>query len=280
MDIADLFTFTLVDGVTVLRWCAWDYDLKVAGEVYSSQNPWLTRSKWSVTNTMTVPSLTVYLRALNSGFNGGANIKKQIGDGLFDGATFLLSRLYIPSPIPRTGPDTTTYGVIDIFGGNTAGLDLIGTKATISVKGKNNLLDQYAPRNIYQVGCNHAFCDIGCTLNRASFTTAYTVGASPTDIFIPWSGTAPVNFLNYTQGTVAMTSGAASGQRRTIVLATSLGLTLAYPLSDDPVIGDTFTAFEGCDKTFDSGTGQSCTDRANTDNYDGYEFVPPPTAAI
>lgn len=279
MNIADLFIFTLLDG-TILRFCAWDYDLTIGGDVYSSAKPWLTRSKWNVTNTMQVPSLTVFIRAQNDDFNGGTNIKKQAGDGLFDGAQFLLSRLYIPAPIPITGPDTTTYGTIDLFGGNTAGLDIIGTKITLSIKGMSNLLDQYAPRNIYQVGCNHAFCDLGCTLNRATFTASYTMGATPTDIFVPWSGAAPGNYLNYTQGTLAATGGPASGQRRTVVLATTSGLTLAYPFSDTPLTGDAFTAFEGCDKTFNSGTGQSCTDRANTDNYDGYEFVPPPTAAI
>jgi uncharacterized phage protein (TIGR02218 family) len=280
MDIADLFVFTLVDG-SIQRWCSWDADLSVSGQSYSSQKPWLTRSKWNVTNTMEVPSLTVYLRALNDNFNGGANVKTQINNGLFDGCTFQLSRLYIPAPIdPRVGPDTATYGTMQLFGGDVAGIDLIGTRADITVKGSTNRLDQYAPRNVIQVPCNHAFCDPGCTLLRASFTTSFVMGSSPTSVFVPWSGSAPSNYSNYVAGTVAVTSGAASGARRTVVAASSLGLTLAYPLYALPTGGDTFTAFQGCDKTFNSGSGQSCTDRSNTQNYRGFEFTPPPLAAI
>lgn len=272
---ADIFHFTLVDGVTNLYMAAWDRDLTVSGQVYSCSKPWPTRGKWSVENTMVVPSLTVTLRALNDSFNGGANIKTQIHNGLFDGAQFLLSRAYMVHP-----NDTVTLGTIDLFGGEVAGLDLIGTLANLTVKGKVNKLDQYAPKNMLQIGCNHAFCDVGCTLSRVAFTTAYTVGVAPTPTFIPWNGAAPGNFANYLGGSVQITGGPASGQWRTVTIADNTGLTLSYPLYQTPVHGDAFKAFEGCDKTFNSGSGRSCTDRSNTQNYRGFEFVPPPTTAV
>lgn len=271
---ADIFQFTLIDGVTNFYWTAWPTDLVVAGQSYSSRAPWLKRSKWNVSNTMEVPSLEVDLSALNAGFNGGANIKTQIHNGLFDGASFLLSRVFMPSP-----NDTTTLGAIALFGGDTAGIDLDGARAKITIKGKNNRLDQFVPRNVFQVGCNHAFCNPGCTLNRATYTTSYTVGASPTSTFIPWAS-APSTPVRYRGGTIAFTSGPDSAQRRTIMAADSTGMTLAYPLYSVPAPGDAFTAFEGCDKTFASGSGQSCTDRSNTQHYRGYEFTPPPNAAI
>ena len=271
---ADLFKFTLVDGVTTFYWCAWPTDLVVSGQTYSSRAPWLKRSKWNVTNTMAVPSLTVDLMALNDAFNGGASIKQQIHNGVFDGASFLLSRAFMPTP-----NDTSSLGAIDLFGGDTAGIDLIGTTATITIKGKVNKLDQFVPRNIFQIGCNHAFCNPGCTLNRVTYTASYTVGASPTSTFIPWAS-APASPGKYALGTIAFTSGPDSAQRRTITAADSSGLTLAYPLYSTPAPGDAFTAFEGCDKTFNSGSGQSCTDRANTQHYRGYEFIPPPNSSF
>lgn len=271
---ADLFTFTLVDGVTVYYFTSWDGDLVANGNTFSSRKPWIERSQWNVSNKMEVPNLKIVLAALNDSFGGGANIKLQIHNGLFDGASMLLQRAYMTSP-----GDTSTLGTVDLFGGLIAGIDLDGIHADIVVKGKNGTLDQNAPRNIFQIPCNHAFCDVGCTLNRATFTSPYSSGASPSTVFIPWSS-APSNPDRYINGTLAFTSGPASGSRRNITAADSSGVTLAYPLYVLPGAGDSFTAFEGCDKSFNSGSSQSCTARSNTQHYRGFEFVPPPNAAF
>jgi len=272
---ADLFRFVLADGVTIFHWTSWDVDLLANGFTYSSKKPWLTRSKWNVTNTMQVPSLVVKLQAQNVDFNNGANIKTQIHNGLLDGAAFLLSRAYMTTP-----GNTSALGTVDLFGGETAGIDLIGNLVNITIKGKVNKLDQYAPKNVTQKGCNHAFCDIGCTLNRVTFTTAFSVGTGPSLTFIPWTGTPPGNAVNYLGGSIQILTGMGAGQWRTVISADASGLGLSYPLYQLPAVGDDFNAFEGCDKTFDSGSGRSCTDRSNTQNFRGFEFVPPPTAAI
>lgn len=270
---AELYAFTLSDGSTVHRWTSWDSDLLVGGNVFISQGPFLKRTKWNVTNTMQVPELTINLLALNDGFNGGADIKTQIRNGLFRGATFLLQDLYMPVP-----GDTVTLGTADMFGGVVAGITIEGAKAEITIRGKNNLLDQYAPRAIYQPGCFHGFCDAGCTLLRADFTTSFTVGSSPapTGSFLPWAS-APGDPSLYIGGELTMTSGAAAGQSRDIAAADSSGLTLEYPLYDLPAAGDGFDALEGCDYTKDSGNGRSCADRSNEQHFFGFPFIPPPT---
>jgi len=269
----DLYVFTLADGVTTYRWTTWETDLVVAGHNYSSKDQWLKGGDWSVTNDMTVPTMQVDLYALDDAFGGGANIKTQIHNGLFDGATCLMSQLFMETP-----GDTASLGAIDLFGGVTGAIDIIGSGATITVKGKNNLLDQNAPRNTYQIPCQHGFCDVGCTLNRATYTTSYAVGASPSTYFLPWPGAAPANYAKYRSGWLAMTSGAASGSRRSITAADATGLTLAYPLWNLPAPGDTFSATEGCTKMQNDGSGQDCTARGNTQNYRGFRWVPPPSA--
>lgn len=271
---ADLFQFTLSDGLTSYYWCSWHRDLTWDGQLYSSRAPWINRSGWSVTNDLTVPSMTVRLMALNDDFEGGGNIKLQLHNGLFDGATCTMSRVFMETP-----GDTSSIGAITLFGGVVAGIDVNGSLATIEVKGKNNLLNQNVPRNMAQIPCNHAFCDAGCTLNRAAFTSSYVVGTSPTAIFIPWSGSPPGNAANYRKGTLTMTSGGATGSRRSIIAADATGLTLSYPLWTEPLAGDTFTAFEGCTKMFDDGSGQDCTARSNQQHYRGFEFIPPPSSA-
>lgn len=272
---ADLFQFTLSDRVTNYCWTSWDVDLFYDGQTYASKAPWLTRSKWNLANTMEVPSLDIVMSAGGAGFGSGGPIQQQIHDGLFDGATFLLSRAYMQTP-----GDTAALGALALFGGVVGQCVIADSKITITAKGKNNLLDQMAPRRVYQTTCNHAFCDAGCTLSAAAFTAAYTVGAGATAIFLPWAGAAPANPQNYTFGVVTFTGGVCAGQQASIALGTSAGLFLAYPLYAVPAAGDSFTAFQGCDKTYDGGaagpTTQSCTARGNTQHYDGFDFVPPP----
>jgi uncharacterized phage protein (TIGR02218 family) len=265
---ADLFQFTLIDGVTNLYWSAWDgQGIAYAGNFYASQNPWLTRSKWSLANTMEVPSLDIALRAGNGEFNGGAQIKEQLHNGLFDGASMLLSRAYMTSP-----GSTAALGAIALFGGVVAGIAITGSKVTLTCKGKNNLLDQYAPRNVYGIGCSHNFCDANCTLNAASYTSGYTVGSGATAVFVPWPGTAPANYALYANGEIAFTSGPCSGQSRTIMNGNTSGLNLAYPLYEIPNAGDSFTALQGCDKTLNT-----CKNiYSNLQHRRAFDFVPPP----
>jgi uncharacterized phage protein (TIGR02218 family) len=272
---ADLFVFTLADGVTQYHWTSWDRDLVAEGVTYASRDPWLSCSGWSVTNTLEVTTSTITMAALNGAFNGGANLKTQIHNGLFDGASVLISEAYMTTP-----GDAGALGPLPVFGGKVGAIDLTGAEASLTVNSKVNDLAQNVPRNLYQIGCNHSFCDAGCTLNRAAFTAAFAVGSSPapTSTFIPWAS-APGDPVLYAGGWVAFTSGAASGSRRTVLAADSEGLTLAYPLYQAPAAGDAFTAFEGCDKTFNSGSGQSCADRGNTQHYRGFEFVPPPNSS-
>jgi uncharacterized phage protein (TIGR02218 family) len=271
LSIAELFTFTLADNATVHRWTSWNSSLPVGANTFEARGQKLKRTKLNVTNTMQVPELTVRLLSLNDDFNGGGSIKRQIRNGLFTGAMFLMQDLYMPTP-----GDTITLGTMDMFGGVVAGITIEGAVCQITIRGKNNLLDQYAPRAIYQPGCYHGFCDAGCTLDVADFTLPYTVGSSPTAIFLPWAS-APGDPSLYVQGQILMTSGAAMGQSRDVVDADGTGLTLEVPLYDMPLAGDTFDAVEGCDYTKASGNGRSCADRANEQNYFGFPFIPPPT---
>jgi hypothetical protein len=276
LEKAELFTFTLADGITIHRWTSWDSDLTFGGNQFSSRQPWLKRTRWNVTNTMQVPEIEVRLLALNASFNGGADIKTQIRNGLFRGATFLLQDLYRWKPTPDTWAD---LGTTDIFGGSVAGVTIKGAEALITVRGKNNLLDRYSPRNVYQTGCVHTFCDVGCTLNRATFTNSFTIGASPTAIFIPWAA-APGNPSLYVGGEVIVTSGEAAGQTRDVAAADGTGLTLEYPLYDLPAAGRHLRRLSRAVTTPRTPARAAAARIAATKiNFLGFPFVPPPTTA-
>ena len=88
--------------------------------------------------------MKITLSDLNEGFAGGSTIKLQIHNGLFDGATYTMTRAYMIN-----ANDTTTLGtdrIIFVAVASIAGLDLDGLEGFNRVaKGKNNLLEQNVP---------------------------------------------------------------------------------------------------------------------------------------
>lgn len=281
---ADLFTITLLNG-TIYRWTDFDQNVQVLGlgdvpYLFAAQGPLLQRSRLGVKNTVEVPELVIKLSALDTDFVGGQSIKTQLHNGYLDGAAVFLDRTFFAPPLPANG--ATINGVIGgngldptggLFAGRMSSAKITAVGAELTIKGANVLMNQYVPRNDYQVPCGHTFCDPGCTLAAATFTTTNTVGAGSTNRVIQW-GTLPGAPNVYTFGVLTMTSGAALGQIRTIKLSSAGGIVLQYPLYNAPATGDTYSVLKGCSKNENDGSGQDCTTYANTQHYRGFPYVP------
>lgn len=262
---ADLFTFTLASG-TVYRWTTSDRDISVAGAIWSAVGPVLTRTGWSVKNTMTIASMTLKLFSTGTDF-GGINIKSAIHNGLLDGAVVSLRRVIMP-----TFGDTS-LGPVDIFTSRVSTVTVTALGADIVVKGGNVALQQYAPKNTYQLGCIHALYNAGCTLVRTAHQETHTVTTAST-IVVQLSSPSidPALFLH---GTVLVTSGAAAGSLRTIKSVSSSGVGLAYPLYVAPQLGDTAVLTQGCNHSL-----ARCSVFGNTAHYRGFPFIPPVETAF
>ena len=259
LSMADFYKITLLDG-TVYHWTNWDVDLTWSLHTYTHMN--LKRGKWNLTNSMTVPSMDLTIYSAGEAFDGSNSIKWQVTNGLFDGAVILHSQAFMQAP-------PTIIGVMDLNAWIAGEAEIGSTTVALTLKGKNNRLNANAPRNLYQAGCLHAFCDDGCTLARASYTTSHVVGSgTPTQTYIPWD-TAPSDYAKYQYGTVKFTSGDASGQSATVTSVSSSGLTLAYPLIEAPAAGDSFTAFKGCAKT-----KTACTAYSNIQHWRAFPYTP------
>src|SRR5258708_16703389 len=101
-----------------------------------------------------------------------------------------------PPPDPSIG---TVSGLIGgngldptggLFAGRMSQAKITAVGAELTVKGANVLMNQYVPRNAYQLPCIHNFCDPGCTLAAATFTTTNTAGAGSTRAIVKW-GSVP-----------------------------------------------------------------------------------------
>jgi len=275
--VAELFTVTLLSG-TVYRWTSFDESLTIAGHTWACARdgaPLVSRNRFGVKNTVEVPELELRLSCTDA-LSG--NLKAQIHNGLFDGATVEMDRVFMPAP------GDTRFGAIVLFSGRLSGVAIDAEGVVLTAKGHNVLMNQQAPRNLYQTNCIHTFCDAGCTLSAPAYTfTGRTTIAGTTAKALRW--TLPPGFAadRFTLGKVTMTGGPAAGQVRTVRLASGLFLILTYPLTDAPNIGDSFDILMGCDRQQASCQTRKQANGTAADNgqhYRGFPYVPQAELAV
>lgn len=275
--VGELFTYTLANGTTYY-WTSFDQSLTVAGTTWlcaRDGGPVITRNRWAVKNTVEVPELEVRLGASDTLLS---NLKTQIHDGIWDGATAEMDRVFMPQP------GNTEYGYVLLFKGRQAGVVIDAEGVTLTAKGDNVLMNQQAPRNLYQTNCLHTFCDAGCSLSESAYTfTGLAVASGSTASQINFSVPSGFTIGQFIQGKVTMTSGAANGQVRTVRYASGTTLFLTYPLYDAPAPGDTFNLLLGCGRQqsdCESRTPVAGGTVSNIQHFRGYPYTPVAEIAV
>jgi uncharacterized phage protein (TIGR02218 family) len=264
--IADLYTFTLAGGF-VARYTGADAPLTVDGNTFAV-GPLISRSSISQKVGLEVQTMGMTINADNSMLLNGKPWLQAARAGDLDGATVLVERTFMPIW------GDTSAGKIWMFSGNISELQVTRTKAEFKVKSPLEKLNIQWPRNLYQPGCLHTLYDTGCTLSKASFGTTSSITALSSVTQIYCGLTQADDYFSL--GTITFSSGANSGISRTIKRYVRGVVTLALPLLTAPALGDTFTAYAGCDK-------QKSTCQAkfnNLNNFRGYPFVPVPDTVL
>jgi uncharacterized phage protein (TIGR02218 family) len=275
--VGELFTYVLPGGTTY-RWTSYDRSLAVGGHTWLAPidgAPLITRNRFGVKNTVEVPEFELRLGCSDALLS---NLKTQIHNGIWDGARVEMDRVFMPAP------GDTRYGYVLMFDGRQSGAVIDAEGITLTAKGDNVLMNQQAPRNLYQTNCLHTFCDAGCTLSESAYTfTGLAVGAGSTASNITFTVPSGFTIGQFVQGKLTMTSGAASGQVRTVRNAGGTWLNLTYPLYDAPALGDTFNLLLGCDRS-----QTACQNRSpaaggtvnNVQHFRGYPYVPQAEIAV
>jgi hypothetical protein len=201
--------------------------------------------------------------------------------GALDGAVVAVDRAFIDnraglSYAPRLAP----LGVVNIFTGRVAEVDLGRSNAVISINSHLELLNQNMPRNLYQAGCRWTLFDAGCGLAAAGFATSGAVASTPAanSNQLAVTAAAPGGSGTYALGRIVMTGGANAGFSRAIrswSAGTPATLTLMTPLPFAVAVGDTFDAYPGCDKQVNT-----CRAFGNIANFGGMPFIPAPEMAV
>jgi len=200
------------------------------------------------------------------------------------GATVTIDRAFFDT---RSGPlapalTRTPLGVLNVFTGFISEIDIGRTNAVISIESPLKLLSYAMPRNLLQAGCRWTLYGPGCTLVQASFAVGGTIASAPAAPFNPVavSVAAPGGSGTYTLGQLTMTSGQNEGFSRAIrqwnpVSGANGTFLLLSPFPFPLTVGDTFTAYPGCNKTVGS-----CTAFDNFQNFGGMDQIPPPEYAV
>lgn len=268
--LADLFTFFLLNG-NVLRYTS------AAIPITFESTTWveglrINRGKIHLKRGTEVDSLDVDTFPNRSDMIGGNTFAQLVTFGGLDGCYVQLDRAFLPnwkSPVVGIVPKR--------FYGRVADINIGRSKITITIKSDLDLLNIQMPRVLFQPPCSHSLYDGGCTLIKAAFTVSGAVaGTGQTTRAFQTTLSAADGYFGL--GVIAFTSGANDGLSRTVrtFLNADGATTITLALPNPPAVGDTFTIYPGCDKTFPTCAGKF----SNGQNFRGFPYVPPPETAF
>ncbi|HTZ79056.1 MAG TPA: DUF2163 domain-containing protein [Stellaceae bacterium] len=286
--VADLYTFTLVEGA-VLRWTSFDVDVAANGNTFSSGargGPFFDRkdnkakAHWKLGVEVDTLSFDVV--------PGGATVNglpflEACRLGAFDGAELQLERAFLPPLAPGTPlPLQASAGTVILFVGRVAEVDLGRSLATFSINSHLELLNLQLPRNLFQSGCVNALYDDACGVSRAPYQVSASVTSWQPDAGVIATGYhgAPNDWFD--QGSITFTSGPNQGFARTVKASGTDGasftnITTTQPFPFAPNVGDAFLLLPGCDKSLGPG---GCPKFNNVARFKGFPFVPVPETAV
>jgi len=212
---------------------------------------------------------------------GGMPFLAALRARALDGAVVAVDRAFIDN---RDGvgyaPTLSPLGVVNVFTGRVAEIDLGRSNAVISINSHLELLSQNMPRNLYQSGCRWPLFGAGCNLAASSFGVDCNVISPPApnnnQLYLNLS--APVGSGTYALGRIVFVNGANQGFSRSIRSwslgpgpspAATVTLMAPFPFAFD--VGDGAIAYPGCDKQL-----STCDAFGNAANFGGMPFIPAP----
>jgi uncharacterized phage protein (TIGR02218 family) len=219
--------------------------------------------KYKAATGIGVDEQTLTVSATSDMTIGGIPWLQAIQLGVFDGAEIQRERAYF------SAWGQAPIGTILLFKGRVTEVTQVDrTGAQLKVASDLTLLNIEMPHRMYSQNCNNVLYGPICGVSKAAHTTSGTVQTGSTRSRIVWSGATS----NHQNGTLLFTSGYNSGVSVTVKYVASPNMSLVYPLPSPVAIGDTFSAFDGCDHTI-----ATCTSNfSNASNFRGFPYIPPP----
>jgi len=268
--MADLYTFTLAGGATVLRYSAAPTAIAANGYLFAA-GPKFERSKTKVVIGTQVDELDIKIYPEPTDLVGSTPFLEAAWQGQFDGALLQLERAFMGA---EGGYGDTTAGTVILFSGRISDIDCSRTGVEIKCRSHLELLNIQMPRRLWQSSCTHVFGDAMCLFNRSSLAITFAGGSGSTTTVIEG---APMTTTPYAQGTIIAVTGANAGYSRTISSFVSGGaVTVKLAFLSPVAAGDQFQLLPGCDRTL-----ATCTNVFNNAvHFGGFPYIPTPETAV
>jgi uncharacterized phage protein (TIGR02218 family) len=140
--------------------------------------------------------------------------------------------------------------VVHLFEGRIASPQANREKLTLKCKPTIFLLNIDMPRNKFQSGCLNTLFDPACGLDRSAWAVSGTAQSGSTAAQIVTGLSQPDNY--FALGKVVFTTGENAGISRFVYGHASGIIYFSEPLPHTPAVGDSFTAYPGCNRTKDA----------------------------
>ncbi|MEN8549739.1 DUF2163 domain-containing protein [Acinetobacter soli] len=267
--MADLYTITTIQN-DIYRYTNYDFDLIVAGELYYSDGPIISRDGITLSLGVEVDNLSVTIDVTDEETFESLRIVQAFHNGQMDGARFKLERIFMDASTPTD----TSAGTIKLFEGRIIEPEFDRNTIQASVASDLDELNVQMPRNLYQPSCSNTLFDHACGLNRENYALETTIAAGSTASRILCDIHQPQGW--FTQGVIEFLEGGNKGLKRTIRLHEFDVLLLTLPLLEDPEVGQRIKVYPGCDKRL-----ETCQNRFNNfSRFRGAPFIPVPETSV
>ncbi len=267
--MADLYTITTVQN-DVYLYTNYDFDLIVAGELYRSDGPIISRDGITLSLGVEVDNLSVTIDVTDEETFKGLRVVQAFHNGQMDGARFKLERIFMDANTPTD----TSAGTIKLFEGRLIEPEFDRNTINVSVASDLDELNVQMPRNLYQPSCSNTLFDHACGLNRENYALETVIAAGSTASRILCDIHQPQGW--FTQGVIEFLEGGNKGLKRTIRLHELDVLLLTLPLLENPEVGQRIKVYPGCDKRL-----ETCQNRFNNfSRFRGAPFIPIPETSV
>ncbi|MFP0382885.1 DUF2163 domain-containing protein [Acinetobacter baumannii] len=267
--MADLYTITTIQN-DIYRYTNYDFDLIVAGELYHSDGPIISRDGITLSLGVEVDNLSITIDVTDKQTFESLRIVQAFHNGQMDGARFKLERIFMDANTPTD----TSAGTIKLFEGRIIEPEFDRNTIQASVASDLDELNVQMPRNLYQPSCSNTLFDHACGLNRENYALETTIAAGSTAWRILCDINQPQGW--FTQGVIEFLEGGNKGLKRTIRLHELDVLLLTLPLLEDPEVGQRIKVYPGCDKRL-----ETCQNRFNNfSRFRGAPFIPIPETSV
>lgn len=280
IEVAQLLTVSKPNGGTVWRFASTTGNVVdgSTGTVVDGSNTWLgsasaggllwRHSRLTFKAGIELSEATVVISARDGDLLGSLPVAAALRAGLWDDATFLLSRAYFDAA-------GTLRGVLPRYQGSMAPMRLRDGDVEITLKPPSQTLNRAVPP-VYQAACHNTLFDVGCGVSRATWTVAATAQAGSTAALVATGRAEAAGY--FSGGVLTFTSGALAGLARTVRSHAAGGAVSffdAFPQA--PAAGDVCTLTPGCDRSLGAG---GCAKFDNRLRFRGTPFIPKPETAL